>query len=87
MCSTPGQNCCAIYSNKIVELWDLTRLCPTIKMETTNFNDERVVRTCALHPDGHSICVGYSDRIRFYRILVNKFKYCGDFSIKGASSV
>lgn len=56
-------------------------------MESSNFDENRVVRTCALHPDGHSICVGYSDRVRFYRILLNKFKLYGDFPIKSTSYV
>ena len=32
------------------------------------------VYRCALNPDGHSLCVVFPDRIRFYRILINKFK-------------
>lgn len=37
-----------------------------------------------MSPDGHSICIGYSDRIRFYRILLNKFKQFAEYSIKSA---
>ena len=37
-----------------------------------------------MNPDGHSISIGYTDRVRFYRILLNKFKQYGEFPIKNS---
>ena len=43
-----------------------------------------MIKCSAINPDGHSICICYSDKVRFYRILLNKFKLFGEYSIKNA---
>lgn len=55
----------------------MTKLCPTINLEVSNLGQDKVIRSSAINPDGHSLCIGFSDRVRFYRILLNKFRQFG----------
>jgi hypothetical protein len=48
---------------------------------------DKVVKSSAIAPDGHSLCIGFSDRVRFYRILLNKFRQFGEYPIKNTTLI
>lgn len=65
----------------------MTKLCPTICLEVNNLGQDKVVKSSAINPDGHSLCIGFSDRVRFYRILLNKFRQFGEYPIKNTTLI
>ncbi len=65
----------------------MAKLCPTITLEVNNLGQDKVIKASAINFDGHSLCVGYSDRVRFYRILLNKFKQFGEYPLKNTSLI
>ena len=51
-------------------------------MEFSTIEDKAVIRCAAINPDGHSFAIGFHDKIKFYRILINKFKQFAEYSLR-----
>ena len=56
-------------------------------MEFSTIEDKAVIRCVALNPDGHSFVIGFPDKIKFYRILINKFKQYAEYSLRKSKLV
>ena len=56
------------------------------KFKFSIFTEEKsIIHKLSLHPDGHSFCVAFIDKIKFYRVLINKFKPYAEFQYKKCS--
>lgn len=43
--------------------------------------------SCAINPDGNSFMIAFEDKIRVYKILLTKFKFYAEFSIKKCTQI
>ena len=60
----------------------MSKVNPLIKLKLSSIETNQVVRCSALNPDGHSFCIGFHDKIKFYRILINKFRQYAEYPLK-----
>ena len=51
-------------------------------MEFSTIEDKAIIRCTSINPDGYSFAIGFHDKIKFYRILLNKFKQFGEYSLR-----
>ena len=56
-------------------------------IDSSEEESKKYIKCCAIHPDGRSIIVGFEDKLRMYKILLNKLKYYGEFNLKRCKGI
>lgn len=80
--TSSGQSSCLMATHSRIELWDLNRVSPLTKMQLSTLEDKRIILCSGLNPDGHSFCIGTHEKLKFYRILINKFRQYAEYPLK-----
>jgi hypothetical protein len=87
-CSKDARGCVSLSAQKkyallsgsnSVVLWNIEKGEPVLATEFADPIDpsKRAVLTGAINPDGNSIILAFEDKVKIFKILLNKFKFCG----------
>lgn len=79
-----GKRYCLMSGPKVVTLWSVERneFVLSSEFEAVQQNSKKNILASAINPDGNSFMLAFEDRIKIYSVLLTKFKFYAEFSIR-----
>ena len=77
-----GRKYALLTDPRSASLWSIERNECVLGSEFREGEGGRAVLTGAVHPDGNSLLLAFEDKLRLYLVLLAKFKFQAEFSLR-----